>query len=136
MLSDDAQLGLRLDNCKFPAFGVNGGMSGRAGKVIVNPGSASARELKSMSDGHRLERGDLIRIITPGGGGWGSPLERPADDVLADVLDGFVSVQSAFDDYAVVLDASGWTVDEQATLAERASRAPPSGMFHRGEYFN
>ena len=31
VLADDATLGVRLDNCKFPAFGVAGGQSGRPG---------------------------------------------------------------------------------------------------------
>ena len=39
----------------------------------------------------------LVRIITPGGGGWGHPADRPAEDVLADVLDGFVSEAAALE---------------------------------------
>ena len=48
-----------------------------------------------MSDGNQLKKGDLVRIVTSGGGGWGSPLDRPAEDVLTDVLDGFVSRKAA-----------------------------------------
>ncbi|MCP5157465.1 MAG: hydantoinase B/oxoprolinase family protein [Ectothiorhodospiraceae bacterium] len=135
VLADSATLGLRLDNCRHPAFGVNGGMSGRGGRVIVNPDSPDARTLPTMSDGHALREGDLLRIVTPGGGGWGSPLERPAEVVLGDVLDGFVSVASARDDYGVVLDASGTTVDHEATSRLRAELAKvPRTMFHRGRY--
>ena len=136
VLADEAVLGLRLDNCKFPAFGVNGGHSGRSGRVVVNPGQADERELKPMSDGHTLRKGDLLRIITAGGGGWGSPLDRPCDEVLADVQDGFVSLASAFDDYGVVIDAATTRVDEAATANERASRETTSAMFHRREYFD
>ncbi len=136
VLSDAATLGLRLDNCKYPAFGVNGGRSGRPGRVVLNPDTASARELKTMSDGNSLEKGDLLRIITPGGGGWGSPLQRPAETVLEDVLDGFISPESAFDDYGVVLRRDGVSVDLAATEDRRVEIAGPTKMFHRGAYFD
>ena len=135
VLSDEATLGVRLDNCRYPAFGVNGGKSGRPGKVIVNPGQASERELKPMSDGHTLRGGDILRIVTPGGGGWGPPTERPAQAVLSDVLDGFVSASSARDDYGVVLTGDGSAVDEEQTRKLRALADPLAGMFHRGGYF-
>ena len=130
VLSDEAALGIRIDNCRQPAFGVNGGMSGRPGRVIVNPGTPEERDLATMSDGNRLKKGDLLRVITPGGGGWGSPLDRPAEQVLADVLDGFVSAEAAFEDYGVVLD--GDAVDAAATERRRGAMPRPPQMFHRG----
>lgn len=123
VLGDEAVLGLRLDNCKHPAFGIAGGLSGRPGRVLVNPGAPEERRLKTMGDGNRLKQGDLIRIVTPGGGGWGSPLERPAEAVLADVLDGFVSAESAERDYGVVLSADGLEIDRAATERRRAAAA-------------
>jgi N-methylhydantoinase B len=134
VLSDEAVLGIRLDNCRQPAFGVNGGRSGQPGRVIVNPGTAEQRDLATMSDNNPLKKGDLVRIITSGGGGWGSPLDRTAADVLADVLDGFVSSEAAFTDYGVVID--GEAVDEAATEAQRAATPRPPEMFHRRLPYN
>jgi N-methylhydantoinase B len=134
VLSDQAELGIRIDNCRQPAFGVNGGMSGKPGRAIVNPGTADEYDLGTMSDGNNLKKGDLLRIISPGGGGWGSPLDRPADDVLADVLDGFVSSEAALADYGVVID--GEAVDEVATETKRATMPRPPEMFHRGHPYN
>ena len=134
VLSDQADLGLRIDNCRQPAFGVNGGRSGRAGCVIVNPDGPAPHRLKTISDGNRLCKGDLIRIITPGGGGWGNPVERPAESVLDDVLDGFVSPEAARQEYGVILSDND--IDRDATEACRASMKGPSGMFHRGIYFD
>jgi N-methylhydantoinase B len=135
VLADQAELGIRLDNCKFPAFGANGGLAGKPGRVIVNPDSDDAYELKSMSDGNPLHKGDLLRVITSGGGGWGNPLQRPAARVLDDVLDGFVSVDQAAGDYGVILNAEEIAVDDGATRALREKLAGPRGMFHRGEFF-
>jgi N-methylhydantoinase B len=67
VLSDEAEVGIRLDNCRQPAFGVNGGLSGQPGRVIVNPGTDAERDLATMSDGNQLKKGDLVRIITSGG---------------------------------------------------------------------
>jgi N-methylhydantoinase B len=134
VMSDEAVLALRLDNSAQPAFGVNGGLSGRPGRVIVNPGTPGERDLATMSDGNALKKGDLVRIVTPGGGGWGSPLDRPAEDVLADVLDGMVSPEAALTDYGVEID--GGAVDEGATAALRAAMPRPPEMFHRGRHYN
>jgi len=134
--SDTAMLGVRMDNVKYPAWGVAGGMSGGVGCVVVNPGTPEERQLRPLSDGNLLKKGDLLRIVTGGGGGWGSPFDRPAEQVYQDVLDGFVSVESALRDYAVILSNDIASVDETATKALRASKSRPSGMFHRNHYFN
>ena len=137
VIGEHAVIGLRMDNIRWPAWGVNGGMGGRPGRIVVNPGSTNERELKPMSEGNRLERGDLVRIITSGGGGWGSPLLRDAGEVRDDVLDGFISVASAVRDYGVVLSDDLVSVDRAKTKARREELARlPRGLFHRHEYFD
>ncbi|MEL6996837.1 MAG: hydantoinase B/oxoprolinase family protein [Pseudomonadota bacterium] len=133
VLSDEATLGIRLDNCRQPAFGVNGGLSGQPGRVVVNPGP-DEWDIATMSDGNQLKKGDLVRIITPGGGGWGHPMDRPAEDVLADVLDGFVSEDAARELYGVELDSGA--VDQAATKARRAAMPRSDKMFHRGVHYD
>ena len=56
--------------------------------------------------------------MTPGGGGWGDPLERPTDLVAADVREGFVTREPAAEAYGVVIGADG-AVDEPATTEAR-----------------
>ena len=137
IIADEAVIGVRMDNIKFPAFGVANGMGGRAGRITVNPGRSDERLLKPLSDGNVLKKGDVVRIMTSGGGGWGSPLERPAAQVRDDVLDGFVSAQSARDDYGVVLTDDLIEIDEPATAALRAKLSEQKrGMFHRHGYFD
>ena len=137
MIGEHAVIGVRMDNIRWPAWGVNGGMGGRAGRIVVNPGTTNERELKPMSEGNRLERGDLVRIITSGGGGWGSPLLRDAGEVRDDVLDGFISAASAVRDYGVVLSDDLFSVDRAKTKARREELARlPRGLFHRHQYFD
>ncbi|MEC7538644.1 MAG: hydantoinase B/oxoprolinase family protein, partial [Pseudomonadota bacterium] len=87
-----------------------------------------------FSDGNVLRRGDILRLQTGGGGGWGHPYDREPERVLADVLAQFVSRESALEDYGVVLSTDGESVDAAATAARRQDRPPVDGLFHRGEY--
>ena len=136
VIADEATFGIRMDNVRYPAWGVAGGMAGRPGHVLLNPGTPEERRLKPMSDGSVLKRGDLVRIVTAGGGGWGSPLERPALQVCTDVQDGYISEVSAREDYGVVLTRDGSSVDDDATARLRERLPRPAGLFHRHGYFD
>ncbi len=63
-------------------------------------------------------------MATPGGGGWGDPLAREPAAVLHDVVRGFITAQSARDDYRVVVahDGKSWTIDTAGTDALRAPK--------------
>ncbi len=58
---------------------------------------------------------------TPGGGGYGNPLERDPKAVLRDVINGLVSKESAKQDYGVVIDQGVEDVDWEATKNLRAT---------------
>lgn len=131
VLADEAMLAVRIDSVVNPPWGVAGGMNGGSGRAVVNPGTARERTLAPLSDGTVLRRGDVFRIETGGGGGWGHPFDRPADQVAEDVRGGFVSEAAALHDYGVVLRDG--ELDDAATAARRANRSP-TGLFHRREY--
>lgn len=133
ILCDEATIGLRIEGEANPPWGVAGGHCAGSGRAIVNPGTPTERMLPPLSDGHILKRGDVIRIATGGGGGWGHPYDREPERVLADVLGGFVSRDSAERDYGVVLTTDGRSVDENATQ-ERRNLRPATKLFHRHEY--
>jgi N-methylhydantoinase B len=63
--------------------------------------------------------GDFIRLETPGGGGFGDPAARDAQEVALDVADGIVSEVRARELYRVALTADG-EVDWAATKRLRA----------------
>ena len=118
----------------MPSWGVKGGKNGGKGRTVVNPGTPQERELEPFSDGNVLRRGEVLRLETGGGGGWGHPFDREPLQVLADVLNGYVSERAARSDYGVVLTGDGRSVDETATARLRAARHEPEGLFHRGRY--
>ena len=63
----------------------------------------------------RHYKGCVFHALSPGGGGWGNPLDRPVEKVFEDVRGGLVSVQATESVYGVVLDADGGSVDLEAT---------------------
>jgi N-methylhydantoinase B len=135
ILAQRTLAGTRMENTEFPAWGVEGGRAGRPGRWIVNPGSAKERFLKPHGDDAVLEEGDLLRILTSGGGGWGDPLERDPQRVLKDVMRGFVSVEGAERDYGIVLSKGGGEVDKDATHELRIKMrkdGSKAGLFDRG----
>jgi N-methylhydantoinase B len=131
ILADEAVLALRIDSVQNPPWGIAGGMSGGSGHAVVNAGTGEERLLAPLSDGNRLRRGDILRIETGGGGGHGHPFDRPAEDVLEDVLGGFVSEEAARRHYGVAI--GGDRIDQAATAELRRIRAP-ARAFHRKEY--
>jgi len=78
-----------------------------------------------------MRRGDVFIHDQPGPGGWGDPLERDPLRVLRDVANELVSVESARDDYGVVLDQSGSAVDEAATTRRRTELRAARGWTTR-----
>ena len=138
LLADEGTFGLRVENNLFPTWGVAGGMGGGVSRVVLNPDTPGEREIRPFSDDNEWKRGDLVRIQTAGGGGWGDPLERDTQMVIDDVLDGFVSAEAARDSYGVIIDPDSRTVDERATEAQRKHLRIVRGgtkMFHRFQYF-
>jgi N-methylhydantoinase B len=127
-----ALLRTRMDNVRFPCWGVNGGQAGRGGRILLNPDTPDQQELPPIGEDIQLQAGDLLRIETVGGGGWGDPLTRPVEWVLRDLAHGQVSRAQSPRDYGVVLDSAG-QLDPVATRAERARRAGRKAMFDRGE---
>lgn len=131
ILADTGTLGIRIDGVENPPWGIAGGRSGGPGRVVVNPGTEGERVLRPLSDGNPLRRGDVLRIETGGGGGYGHPFDRPPASVLTDVLGGYVSAEAAARDYGVAI--AGGAVDAEATARLRAGR-PAAKAFHRGAY--
>lgn len=79
---------------------------------------------KSDAPDHNLHENDLWAQIAGTGGGWGDPLERRPQSVLADANDGTVPAVFSRDMYGVVLEPVGedsYSLDEQATAALRES---------------
>jgi N-methylhydantoinase B len=105
------------DNRKNAPWGLFGGESSLPSKYVLNP-DGEAQELASKVT-LTLPAGSTISYRTPGGGGYGSPLERDPAAVLADVIAGKVTAERARHTYGVVLATGNKAVDESETARLR-----------------
>ena len=133
----DAHFMSIADRSILSCWGVNGGRAGRPFQVTVDPGGPGEREVDALADAEPVTAGEVIRIRTTGGGGWGDPLEREPELVVRDVVWRKVSPEAALADYGVVLTGSVDTDDlghdPAATADERAGRARSTeAFFDRG----
>lgn len=106
-------------------WGIFGGRDGTVGKCLLysKQRPETARELPSKFSGLAVEADDVMAYYSPNGGGYGSPLKRPPQKVLEDVLDGFYSAEHAREVYGVVVNLDSETVDLSATQRLRADKA-------------
>jgi N-methylhydantoinase B len=119
MLRDASFMSI-ADRSVLACWGVCGGRAGRPFSVVVDPGGPNERVVDALADAEPVLAGEVIRIRTTGGGGWGDPLDRPYEAVLRDVAWGKVSVTGAWEDYAVRITPGG--LDRRASDEERALR--------------
>lgn len=117
-VGERATLQLRSDRRNHPPYGLAGG----------GPGAPSCNY---VSDGERwdvwptkftrpIRSGQALRHVTAGGGGYGDPLERDPERVLADVRDGKVTIEAAARAYGVKILPEPLRLDRAGTEKLRA----------------
>jgi N-methylhydantoinase B len=95
------------DRSILACWGVRGGRAGGSFQVTIDPGGPAEREVDALADAEPVKAGEVIRIRTTGGGGWGDPLNRAPENVARDVRWGKVSLAGAERDYGVVFAEVG-----------------------------
>jgi N-methylhydantoinase B len=98
------KLWANFDRVGCPPWGVRGGKAAKAGHVLIFKEGVEEPELLYKTENYPLNPGDRVRMATGGGGGYGPPTERAIELVQRDVLRGYVSPESARDDYGVVIE--------------------------------
>ena len=107
----------RGDTC--PAWGLWGGKPGATGGYQMRkPGETGFSPV--LTARHTVPAETQMIVRTGGGGGWGDPLERNAELVLSDVMQGLVSVAGAAEHYGVVIGAGDLQLDAGATESLRS----------------
>ncbi|MGV0833991.1 hydantoinase B/oxoprolinase family protein [Mycolicibacterium thermoresistibile] len=138
--SSDGVSGSATNSCSWiPSLGAGGGLpgstgdywpiyeanattlleAGRAPVDTVLEGQPQRVPLKTGQLG--LGRGDVLRLLSGGGGGLGDPLLRDPDRVAADLRDDYITAANALAAYGVVVTEDG-EVDHEATRQARADR--------------
>lgn len=92
------------DRHEFAPWGLNGGTEGGLGATLVQKAGGQTWETMCEAYGKasssrysnvEIRRGDRVRLVTPGGGGYGDPKARARQAVEEDVREGYVSAAAA-----------------------------------------
>jgi N-methylhydantoinase B len=108
-------LGIQAGRHVHPPEGLFGGKLGAKAQFLVNgvPGNPFGLT--------QLKPGDVVTIDAAGGGGCGNPLDREPEKVERDVVEGYVSLERAREDYGAIIDPETLRVDGEATRKLRES---------------
>jgi N-methylhydantoinase B len=121
LLSPSATLSILAERTKLAPWGVYDGKPGMKGKFLICKPDGTEIRLKSKCT-VKMEKGDIFVARTPGGGGYGSPLERAPEAVREDVVNGLVSRSSAQKDYGVVISPETKEINLEATRELREKK--------------
>jgi N-methylhydantoinase B len=118
----DMNMSTQIERKHCKPWGLEGGLEGAGNDVIVLRGEAGVDNLPNAKALYtRLANGDGFIMRSGGGGGFGDPRKRPVDEVVEDVRQGYVSVESARSYYGVIIDPKTFEADIEATKKLRAS---------------
>lgn len=129
----EVEMSALFDRMKIRPWGLFDGMEGTNSRLLIKRKGQKQwrtfteefnRPSPSKFTNAIVCEGDFIQIITPGGGGFGNPLDREVNLVLEDVKEGYVSVEAGKRDYGAVFKSEKWPIeiDYEATKAEREHR--------------
>ena len=96
------------DGEKHASWCVFGGSAGRTILLVRNLDGDNEFKIGMFRSGAQISEGDSIDIWSDGGGGYGDLLARDLAAVLEDVMNGYVSIDGAYRDYAVVIRERDW----------------------------
>jgi N-methylhydantoinase B len=126
ILSDGAAVTTTFGRHRYPPWGVAGGTEGSVNGVQIFRGGAGRPEVwGGKLARYPLARGDVVRLITGTGGGYGAPVNRDPKRVRQDVRNGFLFREQARRIYGVVLEGPEAIVNKEETTRVRKRGVNP-----------
>jgi|RhiMetdeSRZDD1v2_1073273.scaffolds.fasta_scaffold26002_5 N-methylhydantoinase B len=101
----DAFITFSLERKATPPWGLNGGTDGAVNGVEITSPDGAVRHVRKATQ-HPIGAGEVVRLMTGGGGGWGPPSGRDPEAVRRDVREGYVSRHAARRDYGIAVDGA------------------------------
>jgi N-methylhydantoinase B len=87
-----------LERKATPPWGLRGGLEGAVNGVEITSPDGSVRHVRKATQ-HPIAKGEIVHIMTGGGGGWGPPSARDRQAIRRDIREGYVSAAAARRDY-------------------------------------
>lgn len=95
VLADNTMLTGSFGRSATPPWGIDGGRDGSLNRFEVIEAATGAVTAYGRLNARTLKRGDIVRIVTGGGGGWGDPRERARADIEADLRNDLIGLADA-----------------------------------------
>ncbi len=109
-------IALQAGRFKYAPQGLFGAGPGVMAKFLVNDKDGDPSGLTLC------QTGDVIQFLSAGGGGYGDAFKRDPEAVQQDLINGYVSIEKAREDYGVVVDSGTLKVDLVETDKVRKSK--------------
>jgi N-methylhydantoinase B len=116
-LSDNQTVTVTFGRHKFLPWGVRGGEAGSPNEFYVEKANGEIDGPFGIYPRYPLNKGDVVKLVTATGGGYGHPFDRPADKVALDAKNGYISIEQAERKFGVTVNPATFEV-----LAETAER--------------
>lgn len=95
---EEANVQCLFERFRSGPYGLEEGRPGEPGGAILNPDTDETQDVPPKSN-LTVQEGDVLRVYTPGGGGYGEAQRREESKVHDDVSNGIVTRDVARSDY-------------------------------------
>jgi len=104
ILAEEAAVTVMGERARFAPKGMHGGEDGSKNEVycIIKSSGKVEKPVFGAKGRFVLHKGDVVVLRSPGGGGYGKPLERERERILKDIVNEFITVEEAEKSYSIV----------------------------------
>ncbi|MBG9451304.1 5-oxoprolinase [Cytobacillus firmus] len=110
-LSDNQMVSVTFGRNKFVPWGMKDGQDGSANEVYIEKVDGDVDGPFGIYPRYPLNKGDVVKLVTATGGGYGDPYKRPADQVAQDVKNGYITAAQANESFGVIVNEKTFEVE-------------------------
>ncbi|MDM5201088.1 hydantoinase B/oxoprolinase family protein [Fictibacillus enclensis] len=115
-MSDNQMVSATFGRNKFVPWGFNGGGDGSSNEFVIEKANGEMDGPFGIYPRYPLNKGDVVKLMTATGGGYGNPMDRRADQVAWDVKNGYMTVEQAKEIYGVVVNPHTFKVERVSAI--------------------
>jgi N-methylhydantoinase B len=110
IVADEAWYTGTFGRHKYLPWGLEGGAQGSRNYTKMIFADGRKPDVFGKTAQYHMKKGDVARLITGTGGGYGNPMERPVEKIVEDLRNGYITLEIAEKSYGVVVDAETFEV--------------------------
>ena len=121
-LSDNQMVSVTFGRNKFVPWGMKDGQDGSANEVYIEKADGDVDGPFGIYPRYPLNKGDVVKLVTATGGGYGDPFTRPADQVAQDVKNGYITAAQANKSFGVIVNEKTYEVEGLTEVRQRRGK--------------